>query len=371
MRLIENGCVTISGTSAGEACAVVEELVARGAGSILLLAADGNDCRPEDFDPWLARVQVPIFGGAFPQLIFDRKNQEHGYVVLGLRDRCRVVSIDGLSSEGTDFSASIEAAFGGSMADGSVMVLVDGLASQIGSFLEGVYDVLGGDISYFGGGAGSLSFQHKPCLFANGGMLHDHALLVVMPDRMAVGVEHGWQKFAGPFAVTDAARNIVTSLEYRPAFDVYRELVEADSGRSFAAEDFFAIAKGYPLGMEKPDGTIVVRDPITCEGTALVCVGEVPANSVVYLLKGQPERLIEAAASSARKIPAGSTPVFLVDCISRVLYLQERFGEEVRAVQQEIGERALVGILTLGEIANGGDYCLEFYNKTLVLAAVR
>jgi hypothetical protein len=24
--------------------------------------------------------------------------------------------------------------------------------------------------------------------------------------------------------------------------------------------------------------------------------------------------------------------------------------------------------LTLGEVANGGDYCLEFYNKTMVLA---
>lgn len=372
MRFIDNGCITTTDPSAQIAHQSVNELVNRGARSILLLAADGNNCSPEQFDDWLRNIPVPIFGGIFPQLIFSGANHETGYLILGLSDECEAYPVQGLSTESIDFSAAIESALESRRLNcGSMMVLVDGLASQIGGFLEGVYDVLGGDISYFGGGAGSLSFQHKPCLFSNRGMLMDHALLVAMPGRVDVGVEHGWQKFAGPFAVTSASRNVVAALDYRPAFDVYRELVEADSGRRFDSEDFFSIAKGYPLGMEKSDGSLVVRDPITRDGDKLVCVGEVPANSVIHLLKGIPERLIEAAGVSASRIPSGHLPAFLVDCISRVLFLQDRFGDEVAAVKNQIGERPLVGILTLGEIANGGDYCLEFYNKTLVLAATR
>jgi hypothetical protein len=248
-------------------------------------------------------------------------------------------------------------------------VLVDGLSSRIGALLDGVYDNLGSDPVYFGGGAGSLSFQSKPCLFSNQGMLADHAQLTVLPWQFGLGVEHGWEKFAGPFVVTNSTRNVIHSLDFRPAFEVYREYVEADSGRRFTDDNFFDIAKAYPFGLEKPDGSILVRDPISRTDNDLNCVGEVPANSVVHLLKGQTANLIRAAAAGAAAVPKGAGPAILADCISRVLFLENDFLEELDAVRQSMGDRPLFGMLTLGEIANGGDYCLEFYNKTFVLAA--
>lgn len=347
---------------------LAETALGNGAESLLILAADGNDCRPAVFDPWLKDVAVPLCGGVFPQLIHAQKNHEQGYLVVGIPAKVHVFNVPGLSDPKVDFAESVEALLADIYLPASMLVLVDGLASRMGAFLDGIYDVLGSEPVYFGGGAGSLSFQSMPCLFTNEGMLRDHGQMTLLPMRFTLGVEHGWEKFAGPFIVTGAERNVIKTLDFQPAFDSYRQHVESDSGQVFTDENFFDIAKGYPFGMERPGGSIVVRDPITRSGSALGCVGEVPDNAIVYLLQGQPERLIAAAEAAAQQVAPGQGPAILVDCISRVLFLEDGFVKELETVKDSLGERPLFGMLTLGEIANGGDYCLEFYNKTMVLA---
>jgi hypothetical protein len=350
------------------AIALADAALAQGAESLVLLACDGNDCSPEQLDDWLSGLAAPICGGVFPQLIHDWKNHERGYIVAGLPATATVYNIPRLSDPDADFTRIVEDALGDGEPPQSLLMLVDGLSSRIGALLDAVYDNLGSDPVYFGGGAGSLSFQSKPCLFSNQGMLEDHAQLTVLPWQFRLGVEHGWEKFAGPFVVTNSTRNLIHSLDFRPAFEVYREHVEADSGRAFTDDNFFDIAKGYPFGLEKPDRSILVRDPISRTGNDLNCVGEVPSNSVVHLLKGETANLIRAAAAGAAAVPNGAGPAILVDCISRVLFLEDDFLQELDAVRESMGDRPLFGMLTLGEIANGGDYCLEFYNKTFVVA---
>lgn len=355
--------------SPGKAMALAEAAMENGAESLMLLACDENECHPEQFDDWLRSLAVPVCGGVFPQLIHNWQNQKSGYLVVGLPGKVTVHNIPGLSDTRVDLHDKVEEALGHAETPESLFVLVDGLSSRIGAFLDTVYDQLGSDPVYIGGGAGSLSFQSRPCLFSNQGMLVNHAQLTALPWRLHLGVEHGWEKFAGPFVVTDSTSNIIHSLDYRPAFEVYREHVEADSQRSFTENDFFNIAKAYPFGLEKADGSILVRDPISRTGEDLNCVGEVSSNNTVYLLKGKNANLIQAAESCAAGLSAGEGPAILADCISRVLFLENDFFLELDAVKKSLGERPFIGILTLGEIANGGDYCLEFYNKTFVLAA--
>ena len=356
-------------TEAAALFALCDEVLERGAQTLLLLAADANGCTPAAIDDGLRALPVPVCGGVFPQLVYEQRNREYGFMVIGLSERCKIANIGGLSTAGVDFSEAIHASFQDEFAPSSFLILVDGLASQIGAMLDGLYDNFGSQPKYVGGGAGSLSFQQKPCIFSNQGMLQDHGQVVVFEQAVSLSVDHGWEKLAGPFAVTAASRNTIGTLDYRPAFEVYREVVEGASGCAFRDDNFFDIAKGFPFGMEKPDGGIVVRDPITHTGDLLNCVGEVPPYSVVYVLQGKPENLIRAAFRAGDCIPAGQAPALLVDCISRVLFLGDRFSEELEAVKKGLGERPVFGVLTLGEIANGGDYCLEFYNKTLVLAA--
>ena len=119
---------------------------------------------------------------------------------------------------------------------------------------------------------------------------------------------------------------------------------------------------------------MVVRDPIAVDGNGLVCVGEVPLNSLVYILKGNKDSLI-AGAVYARELAESiyqqvvddknKKPITLImDCVSRVLFLQSNFKKELEKVYTGY---PLLGALTIGEIANTGRNYLEFYNKTSVI----
>lgn len=348
---------------------LAEQALADGAQALMILAADGNRYDPVELSSWLQALPVPVCGGIFPQIVFGRMHHETGCIVHGLKGPVRIIETSGLSSSQADYSAELESALQDLPSPQTVFIVVDGLAQRIAAFLDGVYDMLGSDPVYFGGGAGSLDFQQRPCIFSNKGLLVDHAQMVLIDRPTRVGVRHGWQKHAGPFVVTQAERNRIISLDYQPAFELYRTLVDADCGDSINSENFFEIAKGYPFGMERAGGEVVVRDPITVVDGTLVCVGEVGPNSIVFLLKGQPEALIAAAESAALAVKdAGDAPVIMIDCISRVLFLEARFEEELATVAAQLDGRALFGALTLGEIANRGDGCLEFFNKTMVLA---
>lgn len=53
-----------------------------------------------------------------------------------------------------------------------------------------------------------------------------------------VGVVHGWQPISGAFKVTEGDGNRIISLDWIPAFEVYRQVVESHAGASFAGSSF-------------------------------------------------------------------------------------------------------------------------------------
>jgi hypothetical protein len=346
--------------------------------TLLVLTCDANGWTGDTLDPILASLSVPVFGGVFPQIIHDRTNYERGTLLIGFPRVAEVEVVRGLSEPDIDYTHALTPcaehwAQNGVPGEHTLIVLVDGLSKRIAALVESLFFCFGLEHNFIGGGAGSLSFEQEPCLFTNAGLLQDAALVVRLPIRSSVGVTHGWQSISDSMKVTESDRNVIRSLNWRPAFEVYRELVEAHSGWRFTDDNFFEIAKCYPFGINKLGSEVVVRDPLMKdEDGGLVCVGEVPRGSFVRLLNGSSGSLIEAAArarhlaeaSSAAEPHAPSTALF-IDCISRALFLGDRITEELAAAA---GERTLFGALTLGEIANNGRDYLEFYNKTSVLA---
>ena len=121
---------------------------------------------------------------------------------------------------------------------------------------------------------------------------------------------------------------------------------------------------------------MVVRDPIALDGDKMICVGEVPQGSFVNILQGNKDSLVEGAKHALKlagdsfeknhsKENVENLSTFFIDCISRVLFLEDDFSEELDTVYND---NTLIGALTLGEIANTGTAYLEFYNKTSVVA---
>lgn len=338
--------------------------------SVLVLACDRNGFTPQMVDPLLENYSLPLIGGIFPQIISGRENLEKGTIVAGLFYHMDCAWLDGLSDDAKDLDQAVEEALGGIKCRGKTFfVFVDGLSSRISAFVEGLFNNVGLVPNFIGGGAGSLSFEQKPCLFTNHGLLADSVVMGISPVFSGIGVAHGWQPISQPIKVTESVKNRVISLNWEPALQVYQQSIAEHSGISIQDKPFFDIAKAHPLGIVKLEAEMIVRDPIIAEDNELVCVGEVPVNSFVYILKGYTDHLIQGAVQARDTalenfgLDKKESSFLFMDCISRVLFLEEDFQKELQAVDYGANN---FGALTIGEIANTGDAYLEFYNKTAV-----
>lgn len=344
--------------------------------AVLVFAADENNWTPELLDPIIKSSDMQLLGGIFPQVIHDGQNYTQGTVLVTFPERLHWAVVKELSHLSADYDTPLAA-----LADrweelsgpATQLVFVDGLSTCIATFIEAVFMNLGLEQNFLGGGAGSLTFVQKPCLITPEGLIEDAALMVRLPVHSGIGVSHGWKPISDPLKVTESHKNHVISLDWKPAFEVYRALVETHSGQTFADDNFFDIAKSYPFGISKLDAELIVRDPLMLKDeTGMICVGEVPEGSFVRILNGTAESLIGAAAEAGQRAQSAfsqvsdSAPALgcFIDCISRVLFMEERILDEFAEVS---GNYPLFGALTLGEIANSGQDYLEFYNKTAVL----
>jgi hypothetical protein len=348
---------------------LLREAQERGAKGVMVLSCDQNGFSKEATESILHALQIPIFGGIFPEVIYGNEKLEKGTVLLGFTDEVPTIhTIENISAEETDIGEAIaqmeEKAFQ------TMFVYVDAFSTQIETVVSELYYEFGLDHNFIGGGAGSLSFVQKPCLFTNQGLLEDALVLSTVSMASGIGVKHGWKSIDGPFQITKSDKNVIIELDYKPAFDVYKSVVERYSGERFNEENFFDIAKGYPFGVTKIGNEKIVRDPITEENGAMVCVGNVKTGEYVDILSGEKENLIYAAREAhdigLEGLQKEARMTFFIDCISRVLFLEDDFKEELDAVATDSPQ--MIGALTLGEIANTGHDYLEFYNKTSVVA---
>lgn len=342
---------------------------------VLILACEGNGFTPADIDPLLETSGVPFFGGIFPRIIHGDELLERGSLVIGLPDPPRIIFLPDISDREADFEAQLDQLLTDTFRDRTMMVFVDGFAQRISAFIEALFNVFGLELNYIGGGAGSLGMKQSPCLITGDGLKADGAVLALLETASGVGVAHGWDAWIGPFRVTESDHNVIRSLEWRPAFDVYREAVSQHAGRSFTAAEFFEVAKAYPFGIARMGNEQIVRDPLSVGADGeLYCVGEVPEGSFVSILHGDEQSLLRAAGRALElgkaALPAGRLEGrrIAMDCISRALFLDRHFGRELAVLNE--GHVGLVGACTIGEIANCGDEYLEFYNKTAVVGVL-
>lgn len=354
----------------------VRKTLVPGTNSLLILASDADNWGPDKVDPLLRSLKVPVFGGVFPYLIFEGTQHKQGTLVVGLDFTPELVVVENLSQskEAIDEQLAEHALTIANAAH--LITIVDGLTENIERLTEELYAITEKSSTAIGCGAGSIDFVQRPCLFTNKGMIFDAALIAAIPTPFKFGLSHGWEVLEGPFLVTKSKGAVLETLNYSPAFEVYKKHVEKNSSLTFAEHEYFELAKTYPLGIENIEGEILVRDPIVVEGNSLVCVGEVPENSIIYLLKGIPSNLIAAAGAAAKfacdkreSVEEERLSVILFDCISRALFLENDFDKELESIKENLdGVSDVFGALTVGEIANSKNGPIEWLNRSTVVA---
>ncbi len=338
------------------------------ANSALVFIADG-DLPIAFLNARLAASRLQLIGGIFPGLIFNKASFTTGFVIIGLRNELDVqhIPLGNRSAINTSIGQARHSFVENNQ--GALITFVDALAEGKGTFIEAMYNQYGTKIRYMGGGAGSLSFKQIPCVLSNRGISIDSAVIAWCKNPISIGVAHGWEAISEAFKVTEARGRELISLNWRPAFEVYREIVETHALKSFDDMPFFNLAKSYPFGKALVQGEFVIRDPFATDRASISLVDEVHEGEFLHVMHGQKASLLagaRAASQLAREADLSQHhQIFCIDCISRSLFLGQEFNEELQAIS---GNDQMFGILSIGEIANTGGSYLELFNKTVVVA---
>lgn len=350
---------------------IVSTAATDGVEGICVLAPPDDALLTPTFESTLRTLSVPVFGGIFPKIIHGGTATDSSALVVGLSVEPVVTTVKGLSEPETPFHEALDPTH---PAEGyrTGFVFVDAHSDCVEQFIQSIFRTYSVELNVIGGGAGTLDEGSHPCLFTNDGIIGDAAVLAAVPCPTAIGVSHGYTEIAGPFRVTAADGATVHSLDGRPAFELYREVIDAHAGRTVDRENFFEVANSYPFGVTRMDAEQLVRDPFAVDDTGSIsCFGTIPDGEFVTVLTGDADSLVEAARSAYEYATAGSVVADLLlffDCTSRALYLESAFDRELSAVSDH--ELPVFGALTIGEIANDGAGHLDYYNKTAVVGAI-
>ncbi|MDO9476885.1 MAG: FIST C-terminal domain-containing protein [Pseudohongiella sp.] len=340
---------------------------------IVILGCVDNEIDDTATDHYLTQLAVPVAGGLFPAIIHEQHVHQTGWLVYAIKGKLTVSCTQNISLNGRSDGKNAKASDPGMHADTDVkLVIVDGHASGISSFLTQVYSNSKVSTKFFGGGAGSLASTNRRCVISNAGLLRDAAVVLQLFTHSGIGVSHGWRATSPIMRATATSGNTVHELNFRPALDVYKEIIQSEFNAIIDPDDLIGTASMYPLGIRRIGGSIIVRDPIasTADGS-LVCVGEFDENCFVYVLNSEMDALLASTASATQQaetdlgVTADHKIVF--DCISRFLLMKDQFQDELNMLSG--GDAPVGGVLSIGEIAGSSDGFLEFYNKTTAVAA--
>ena len=349
-----------------------------GSQSLLILTCHDNNYPQAQFSSVLCNCPVVIFGGMYPMLTIQNTLMKTGALIIGFTEKLDVTVFSQLqvitkTSELEALMTSTLTTKNNFYGQDSFLMFYDGLLNNIERFIDTLFECLDHHITIAGGGAGNLDFTQQPCIFSNQGVCTNTVLLVTLPTKITTSVAHGWRIFKGPLLVSGAEAQTLHSLNYQPALDVYRQAIESYSDSVFDNDNFFDIAKNFPLGIEDINNNLIVRDPIFAQQKTIQCAGEVPINSLVYLLESDAETLISSAEQAAMTVfsttPQINSVSMIFDCISRVLYLEDNFEKELNIIAKHCNTEALFGVLSLGEIANSPSGSICLLNKSTVVSS--
>lgn len=306
---------------------------------------------------------IEIVGAVFPQIIFKNKLFEKGLICIEVDSSMNLHFIENIKDYKFSENKFLHAK--------SIITILDGFSKYNEEFLSELFENVDVNTNIIGGGTGLLENRSKATLFNNEGFYNNSAVLLTLNSEINIGSKHGWDYLDGPFIATSSEKNILKTIDYIDAFEHYKKIVKKDCGLDITKENFLEISKNYPLGIVKYKGEEIVRDPVSYENGNLILIGEITENSVINVLRGNKDNLLSAVEFAAEDVLKKHCDITMIfTCISRKNFLEENFEDELNIIFEKSKSSTIIGVVTVGEIANNGNRYISFLNKTCVIGGI-
>ncbi len=323
---------------------------------------------------------APLVGALFPALLeadgfcthgawllrFDRMPYTVLYPDLPHEEESLRITLDGMVEQLTQELGDGE--------DVTLFMLFDAMVPNIGTILDELYLRLANRVHYMGVNAGSETFKPMPCLFDGERTVQNGVLLMLLAPHRGAILEHGYGVPEHMITATSTEGNRIMQIDWRPAFEVYQEMAREQYGVEVNRDNFYQYGVHFPFGIVRANGVVVVRIPVALEADgSLFCVGEVPTNAVLTLLRAPEVDSVHTLDTLVRGLselngPLDGRDLLLFYCAGRRLHLGiDAAVEELRGLQQRTGTGCIAGALSLGEIGSTTQWGYPlFHNATLV-----
>ena len=339
---------------------------------VLLLVAEETPFDFNQLQPLFKEIKTEVCGCIFPEVIYNGLRYKQGVIGCSFNAPVTVEVIKDLSKFDGKFSKNII-----SKNTESLLIFNDGWANNISLLIETLYEMCENEINFVGAGTGSIADKNRKSLFTCNDYFTGGAIIAAVDAFMSIGVEHGLQPVYEPFIATNIDKRILKTINWEPALEFYKKVVEKDSHKKMTKENFRELADSYIFGMLKYDNEIIPRCTIDIVDEESILLGsETPENSIMTIMKADIDKFIEAAGFAIKKAKTSfenkkkksPAKALIIECITRTMFLSNRFDEQIKLISNKAGKDVLLfGVLSLGEIASTGDKFIELYNKTLVI----
>lgn len=331
---------------------------------LVFCSAFSIDAFKQDFFPLLKSSSIPFLGGVYPSIIYDSAPFKSGVLVIGLNKEIHYtrLSLDlpasTLGQKITEFKHQEQG-----FCAKSLLLFVSAFGTDKSVFLSCIFDNFGNQVNYFGSGCGDLSFNDIECIITPEGVFKNSGLMVSFKSKAEINFSYGWKAYSESYKVTQVDKNEVITINWRPAFEVYKEALSKLANETITAENFNNLVKSYPFGILRMDSDLIIRDPyLLTERGGIMIVDKIEEGEFIRIMHGDSNGLIEASNElSETYTTTEDSTIFCIACISRKLF----HGAEITRELKSISATNLVGAFTIGEVANEGKSFLEMFNKII------
>lgn len=260
----------------------------------------------------------------------------------------------------------------------AVLVLGQGVSINGSELIAGLVSVVGAEVPITGGLAGDAAAFKESWVLNAQGVNNDQLVCVgLYGDQLSYGHGSfgGWQPFGPARKVTRSEQNILYELDGEPALEVYKRYL-GDHAKGLPASGLL-----FPFAMLGSDHTEVglIRTILGIDEAtgSMTLAGDIESAGYLRLMHASTDALVdgaEAAAQAAQKMLAsqGASLAILVSCVGRKLVMGGRVDEEVEAVGDVFGQKAvLTGFYSNGEISPfTGNAACKLHNQTMTITHI-
>ena len=328
---------------------------------------------------WLQQIAaakaMPLLGAVAPGLIAGTRFWRRGAVLVAFDAATprRIVAMPHVANHTTDAAVAALADFVITHADenggDTLLLLMDAMIPDVASLLDRLYLETGDQVNYAGLCVGSETFQPIPCLFDSKTFVEGAVLALVLRQHPGASLAHHYRGGEALWVTTATTGSRVETIDGRPAFEVYQELMAREYGIALDRENFYRYAVHFPFALNRAQGESLVRIPVKVEENGAVhCTGEVPENALLSVVRAVTPGSLETARAVAAGVRSeAKAGVLAFYCAGRLMHLdQEAALAELTALAEDLAPAPLVGALCLGEIGSGRQQYPAFHNATIV-----